>query len=75
MTKNGHFNDFALNRLRHESDPVHLWQKDKGQRTKFNTQLRDLGYNAIEIGSNATKLADVLRYLTQTFTNYTQYGL
>ena len=42
--------------------------------SRFNTQLRDLGYNAQDIGGNATKLAAVIRYITlntlQTF-NFT----
>ena len=46
-------------RLRQEPDPVSMWIK--GQR-RFNTQLRDLGYHAKDIGANATKLAAVIRY-------------
>ena len=49
-----------LGRLRQEPDRVSLWLKD-GQ-DRFNTQLRDLGYNAQDIGANATKLAAVIRY-------------
>ena len=52
-----------LFRLRHEPNPVSLWLKDKGQ-SRFNTQLRDLGYNGQDIGANATKLAAVIRYQT-----------
>ena len=52
-----------LGRLRQEPDHVSLWLKD-GQ-DRFNTQLRDLGYNAQDIGANATKLAAVIRYQTE----------
>ena len=48
--------------LRHEPNPMSLWQNEKGMK-QFNTQLRDLGYNAKDIGSNATKLAAVVRYI------------
>ena len=55
--------DVQFHSLRHEPDPVSLWKKDRGHPRKFNTQLRDLGYNALDIGSNATKLAAAVRYL------------
>ena len=48
-----------LGRLRQEPDHVSMWLKAQG---RFNTQLRDLGYNAQDIGANATKLAGVIRY-------------
>ena len=54
-------NVFHLGRLTQEPDPVSLLLEDKGQ-SRFNTQLRDLGYNAKDIGTNATKLAAVIRY-------------
>ena len=56
-------NYFSLCSLRHEPDPIALWLNDKGT-SRFNTQLRDLGYNAQDIGANATKLAAVVRYIT-----------
>ena len=49
-----------LGRLRQEPDHVSLWLKD-GQ-DRFNTQLRDLGYNAQDIGANSAKLAAAIRY-------------
>ena len=63
--KEGHFCQklpklVYLGRLSQEPDPVSLWLKDKGQ-SRFNTQLRDLGYNGKDIGANATKLAAVIR--------------
>ena len=63
--KTGHFCQVLpklayLGRLSQEPDPVSLWLKDKG-RSRFNTQLRDLGYNGKDIGANATKLAAVIR--------------
>ena len=48
-----------LGRLRQEPDHVSQWLKAQG---RFNTQLRDLGYNGKDIGANATKLAAVIRY-------------
>ena len=53
---------FSYYSLRHVHDPMSLWLNDKGTR-QFNTQLRDLGYNARDIGSNVTKLVAVVRYL------------
>ena len=50
-----------LGRLRQEPDHVSMWLKAQG---RFNTQLRDLGYDAQDIGANATKLAAVVRYIT-----------
>ena len=57
--------NFTFCSLRHEPDPVSHWLKDKGT-SRFNTQLRDLGYNSKDIGSNATKLAAVVRYINLT---------
>ena len=49
-----------LGRLRQEPDHVSL--RYKGGQGRFNTQLRDLGYTAQDIGADATKLAAVIRY-------------
>ena len=53
------FNLVHLGRLRQEPDHVSQWLKAQG---RFNTQLRDLGYNAQDIGSSSAKLAAAIRY-------------